>query len=304
MLSKRLGSALVVIASAIAWGQNSTSSGSSAPYVPGVTFQSTNPNYPLPNPFYFEGKIDWNLLKITTPSNAWEYEQRGLYEQDDLNDPTDAMADYQKALSLNSLQNGTCQIVTVAPTTSGPMNPPPCMFTVRLRLATMLQQSNPQQAIAMYQEVLTIDPLMLGVNEEIGQTYAMLAPTEATAAATAADYNSAIAAYQAELALSPVTAFTTSLTADTANNAHVHWALAEIYRTIGNSAQEASELTLYLQATQWHSDTYPWRITLATARLAAMGITPNLPTPQVVVKPKVEPTPLKTKGKEKPVKNQ
>jgi len=295
---------LLVIASGMVWGQSSTSSGSSAPYVPGVTFQTTNPNYPLPNPFYFEGKIDWNLLQITTPSNAWEYEQRGLYEQDDLNDPTDAMADYQKALSLNSLQNGTCQIVTVAPTTSGPLNPAPCMFTVRLRLATMLQQSNPQQAVAMYQEVLKIDPLMLGVNEAIGKTYAMMAPNESTPAATTADYNSAIAAYQAELALSPVTAFTTSLTADTANNAHVHWALAEIYRTMGNSSQEASELMLYLQATQWHSDTYPWRINLATARLTAMGIVPDLSKPPVVTKPRVPPTPVKTKRKEKPVKNQ
>jgi tetratricopeptide (TPR) repeat protein len=293
---------VVLAAAAVAaFGQNSTGSG---PYVPGVTFQSTNPNYPLPNPFYFEGKIDWNLLQITTPGNAWEYEQRALYEQDDLNDTADALADYQKALSLNNLQAGSCQIVTVAPTASGPLNPPPCMFTLRLRLAGLLQQSNPQQAVSMYQEVLKIDPLMLGVNEAIGNTYMMLAPNEATAAATTADYNSAIAAFRAELALSPVTAFTTSLTADLANNAHVHWALAEIYRTTGNSAQEASELTLYLQATQWHSDTYPWRINLAQARLSAMGITPDLSKPAPVRRPKAEPTPLKVKGKEKAVQNQ
>jgi tetratricopeptide (TPR) repeat protein len=300
MGDKKLISALMIIAGGIAWGQ---SSGSTAPFVPGVTFQSTNPNYPLPNPFYFEGKIDWNLLQITTPANAWEYEQRALYEQDDLNDPADALADYQKALSLNSLQNGSCQILTVAPAASGPTNPAPCMFTVRLRLATMMQQSNPQQAIELYQEVLKIDPLMLGVNEAIGKTYAMLAPAEATAAATTADYNSAIAAYQAELALSPVTAFTTALTADTANNAHVHWALAEIYRTTGNSTQESSELMLYLQATQWHSDTYPWRIALAKARLTAAGVDFSLPTPQVA-RPKADPAQLNGTGKKRPVKNQ
>ena len=33
-------------------------------YKPGVTYQKTNPNYPAPNPFYFEGRVDWDLLKI------------------------------------------------------------------------------------------------------------------------------------------------------------------------------------------------------------------------------------------------
>lgn len=247
----------------------------SGTYVPGVTYQTSNPNYPQPNPFYFEGRIDWNLLNITTPSNAWEFLQRGIYEQDDLENNTLAIADYQQAISMNSLTNGTCQIITTAlPTTPGPLNPAPCMFTVRLRLAGLLKETAPLQAIGLYQEVLKIDPLHLDVNSSIGETYADMAAGETVAANATADYNQAIAAYQAELALSPVTALETSLTTDTANNAHVHWALAEIYRTMGNSTQEASELNLYLQATKWHSDTYPWRITLANARLAAMGSKP------------------------------
>lgn len=248
----------------------------SAPYVPGVTYQTANPNYPLPNPLYFEGRIDWNLLNITTPSNAWEFAQRGIHEQDDLQNNTLAMQDYQQAVSMNSLTNGTCQIISTAlPTTTGTLNPAPCMFTVRLRLAGLLVASAPQQAIALYQQVLQIDPLRLGVNAAIGQTYASMAAAETVSANATADYNQAIAAYQAELALSPITTLSTSLTTDTANNAHVHWALAEIYRTMGNSTQEASELNLYLQATKWHSDTYPWRIALANARLAAMGPTPS-----------------------------
>src|SRR5579871_3080285 len=80
------------------------------PYVPGVTFQSTNPNYPQPNPFYFEGRIDWNLLNVTTPSNAWEFAQHGIYEQDDLENPAAAIKDYQQSISMNSPSNGTCQI--------------------------------------------------------------------------------------------------------------------------------------------------------------------------------------------------
>jgi tetratricopeptide (TPR) repeat protein len=249
---------------------------STQPYVPGVTYQTTNPNYPQPNPFYFEGRIDWNLLNVTTPSNAWEFEQHGIYEQDDLQNPTAAIQDYQQAISMNNLGNGTCQIVTGAlPTAGGPLNPPPCMFTVRLRLAGLLKESNPLQAISLYQQVQAIDPLRLGVRAAIAETYADMAATETVAANATADYNNAIAQYQAELALSPVTAFSTALTGDLANNAHVHWALAQIYRTIGSS-QEASELNLYLQATQWHSDTYPWRIALAKARLSALGVTPAI----------------------------
>jgi hypothetical protein len=48
---------------------------------PGL-FQTTNPYYPKPNPFYFEGKVTWEYLKITTPSNFWEYLQRGIHKQD------------------------------------------------------------------------------------------------------------------------------------------------------------------------------------------------------------------------------
>jgi hypothetical protein len=267
------GATICLVGAALASAQTSTPT----PYVPGVTFQSTNPNYPLPNPFYFEGRIDWNLLNVTTPSNAWEFAQHGIYEQDDLQNPTAAIADYQQSIAMNNLTNATCQIISTAiPTTGGPLNPPPCMFTVRLRLAGLLAATSPQQAIALYQQVVAIDPLRLGVHAAVAQVYANMAPTETVPANATADYNNAIAQYQAELALSPVTPFTTALTADLANNAHVHWALAQIYRTLG-SAQEASELNLYLQATQWHSDTYPWRIALAQARLAVLGVTPAVP---------------------------
>jgi tetratricopeptide (TPR) repeat protein len=201
--------------------------------------------------------------------------ERGIYKQDDLGDIPGAIADYKQSLSLNSLADHSCQIVTGAiPATGGPMTPAPCMFTVRLRLAGLLRESSPADAIALYQEVAKIDPLKFGVHAAIAETYAEKAATESGAAATA-DYNSAVTEYQNELALSPITQFTISLTGDLANNAHVHWALAEIYHTLGNSSQEASELDLYLKATKWHSDTYPWRITLATTRLTALGGAPQ-----------------------------
>ncbi len=169
-----------------------------APYKPG-DFQNGNANYPTPNPFYFEGRIDWDLLKITQPSSAWEYAQRGIHYQDDLNDTTSAIADYQKSISLNSLQNGTCQLITSAPTGFGQTtNPPPCMFTVRLRLGNLLEDSDPQTAIGLFQEVLKIDPLRLSVNAMIGETYCKIARHATDDSARSGAYNQAIAAYQAE----------------------------------------------------------------------------------------------------------
>ncbi len=249
---------------------NNTNTGSA--YIPGTTFQKENANYPIPNPFYFEGKIDYEKLGIATPSNAWEFLQRGMHYQDDLMDIPDALTDYQSALAMNSLTGGTCQLVTTvqvvvnaaAPTV---LNPMPCMFTIRLRLAYLLRQSNPAQAIELYGEVLQIDPLRLEVNTLTAETYVFMAQQATTTTVAMTAYQNAIAAYKAELVLSPVSASYTALTGDTANNSKVHWELAAIYQTLGQNANAISELQLYLQATQWHSDVYPWRIPLAQSMI-------------------------------------
>jgi hypothetical protein len=81
-------------------------------------------------------------------------------------------------------------------------------------------------------------------------------------------YQQAVTEYQAEITLSPVTPLQIQVTGDTANNAHVHWELAEVYGKLNQPSDQMNELNLYLQATQWHSDTYPWRITLAQKRIA------------------------------------
>jgi hypothetical protein len=239
-------------------------------YIPGVTYQADNPNYLVRNPFYFEGRVDWNLLKITTPSNTWEFVQRGIHNQDDLEDNTSAMADYQKALSLNSLSSGTCQIFKTTPPVSPTVDPPPCMFTPRLRLAHLLIDDQPDVAIGLYQEVLQIDALRLGVNAFIGEAWEIKAAKAADEQSKEAFLQNAITAYSAEMALSPVTPGYTALTGDKANNAHVHWSLAGIYAELGDKARQAAELQAYLDATQWHSDTYAWRITLAKTRLAKL----------------------------------
>ena len=246
----------------------------SSGYTPGE-FQSTNPNYPKPNPFYFEGKIDWNLLGITTPQNAWDYLQRGMHFQDDMDDIPDAISDYQTSLSMNSLQNNTCQIVTAASLVNGTvptqLTPAPCMFTLRLRLGYLMRETSPSTAIELFQEVLQIDPQRLGVNTLIAETYVIEAQQATDPATKQQAYANAIAAYQAELVLSPVTPQSTALTGDTANNSKVHWELAQVYVTTGQNSLAKSELQSYLQATKWHSDVYPWRIALANSQVQALA---------------------------------
>ena len=238
-------------------------------YVPGVTFQKDNPNYPPRNPFYFEGRVDWNLLKIDQPSNAWEFEQRGMHKQDDLEDNTGAIADYRRAIALNNLDDGSCQLViTAAQANMGAqLTPPPCMFTVRLRLAVLLREQEPDYAIARYKEVLAIDPLRLGVHASIAEVYVHEAETALNAGDAPGLYAQAIGEFKKELDLSPVTSLQIQLTGDEANNAHVHWALAEIYEKLSQPADEMKELDLYLKATKYHSDTYPWRIKLAQKKI-------------------------------------
>src|SRR6202163_2060161 len=237
-------------------------------------FQTTNPHYPNRNPFYFEGKIDYEKLAIVSPGNAWEYAQRGIHRQDDLEDIAGAMSDYRESLSLNSLSQGSCQIVTSAPAQDfGKLDPPPCMFTVRLRLGYLLMRDTPEEAITLLQEVLQIEPQRLEVNTLIGAAYETSAGRAKTGSERRRLYSQAIAAYQAELALSPVTAQTTALTGDEANNAHTHWALAGIYEKLEEPASAIAEYELYLKATKWHSDVYPWRIPIAQKKIGLLRAT-------------------------------
>ena len=230
-------------------------------------FQTSNAHYPNRNPFYFEGKIDYEKLGIVSPSNAWEYMQRGIHRQDDLEDLAGATADYRESLARNSLAAGSCQIVTAVPTQDfGKLDPPPCMFTVRLRLGYLLLRDAPDEAVSLFREVLQIDPQRLEVNALIGEAYSLSA-AGATGDERLSLYGQAIDAYRAELALSPVTEQTIALTGDEANNAHTHWALAGIYEKLEDSASAISEYGLYLKATKWHSDVYPWRIPLAQKKL-------------------------------------
>ena len=164
--------------------------------------------------------------------------------------------------------------MNVAPTPAEALNfnPPPCMFTVRLRLAYLLEKTNPMESIRLYREVLEIDPLRLGVNALIAETWEIIAAkalADGDVPAEEAALEEAVKAFQAELALSPVTALSVRVSGDEANNPHIHWALAHVYDELRKPADALKEYDLFLKASKWHSDPYPWRIEIAKKKLAA-----------------------------------
>ena len=239
-----------------------------------------NPNYPARNPFYFEGKIDYELLGITDPSNAWEYMQRGIHKQDDLEDYRGAIEDYRRALELNSITLGTCQILTSVPEDPRNVEPPPCMFTLRLRLGYLLIHDDTEEAVRLFREVLQIDPLRLEVNFLIGEAYLFAAEDATDKDEKKAAYLKAIEALKAELALTPAPT-DARLSPDTANNAHTHWLLAEAYEALEMYDAAVQSLTNYLAATRWHSDVLPWRIPLAEKKITELRLAERSARPAI-----------------------
>ena len=132
-------------------------------------------------------------------------------------------------------------------------------------------RDGPRSGNFPYKEVLKIDPLRLDVNELIAEAYEVKAEEATDPTEEHDNYLQAIDYLKAELALSPVTPVVTSQLGDTANNAHAHWALAEIYEHLGMNANAKSEYQLYLDASKWHSNVYPWRITLAQKKIQTLG---------------------------------
>ena len=262
--------AVAVALMGAAWVSNElrgTSKDAYAPHKRQEPSRSDNPNYPARNPFYFEGKVDYELLGIDEPADTWEFLQRGIHFQDDLEDYESAKADYSRSLEMNDARNGTCRVIRSVEDLEI-RDPAPCMFTPRLRLGYLLLHEDPGESIRLFEEVLDIDPLRLEVNLLIGEAYEVIAEAANDPAEKRVAYEAAIKAFQAELALTPVG--DPSITPDTAHNAKVHWLLGDVYEKLGEPNDAVKEFELYLAATRWHSDVLPWRIPLAKKRVAKL----------------------------------
>lgn len=228
-----------------------------------------NDNYLTRNPFYFEGRVDYDLLGIDEPTDAWEFMQRGIHKQDE-EDYEGAVKDYRRGLELNSLQNGTCQLVTEDTLVNGALpqdlTPAPCIFTLRLRLAYLIHKDEPEEAIRLFEEVLDIDPLRPDVNLLIAETWEVIAKkAEGDEAKVEQAYRKAIDHLRREVALFPPP--DPSIAPDRASHPLAHWLLAHLHEVLEEHSQAIEEYELYLEATKWRSDTLPWRIPLARKKV-------------------------------------
>src|SRR5262249_60326332 len=100
---------------------------------------------------FFEGKIDYDVLGITGAAAPWEFMQRGIHRQDDLEDREGAIADYREALK------------------------EPSLMTPRMRLGVLLREEDPVEAIWLFREILEIDPARLKIHYLIGEGYREIA---------------------------------------------------------------------------------------------------------------------------------
>ncbi len=229
-----------------------------------------NDNYLTRNPFYFEGRVDWDLLNVQgEPADPFEYMQRGINHQDHER-YEEAKKDYRAALSLNSLQNGSCQIITADDLINGALPrdllPAPCIFSLRMRLAYLIIHDDPEESIRLFNEVLDIDPMRLDVNLLIGEAWEVIGERDHYDPVLREQaYRNAIAAFNAELALTPIP--DPSISPDEATDSLVHWLLAHLYEELEEYPEALENFESYLKATKWHSDVLPWRIPLAEKKV-------------------------------------
>lgn len=117
----------------------------------------------IENPVFFAlVKADWPLLEIAEPRTAWEYVQRGMYRQDDLEDEDAAVEDYLQAEEL---------LEEIAART-GDETLPERMLLIHLRLGPIyLHRGEWENAIHEFDVVLEENPESEGIHREIALAY-------------------------------------------------------------------------------------------------------------------------------------
>ena len=187
------------------------------------------------NPVFFvEGKVDWLLLEIAEPRTAWEYTQRGIFMQDEMDDVDAALADYLHAEDL---------LEEIAERLDDPTLPERLLI-LHFRLGSIyLGRGSYQEAIHEFEILLAEDPELSGVNRHIGEAHIGLG-----------EFEQAFASFQQELHLNPLNQKTLY---------EVAMFLLEPEVQLEGVDQEAvarEHLQTYLQEAAFHCDTYPYKI--------------------------------------------
>jgi tetratricopeptide (TPR) repeat protein len=244
----------VALAAALFWAFAVAGSAQVAPdqrqYDPlyaGIGSQAGEPAEQKPDPtFFFEERVNWPALQKQIPGGeprtAWEYAQRGMYKQDELEDVAAAVADYQTSESMNP----RIQIVQAR------------LAVIALKDAEHLEELGQYQqavtrldeAIGRLDHILEESPFHQSLHYLLGEAYEakhtaldQLGDASGSAEALA----KAEEEFQQELELAPA-------------SQRSHLALAELLIEEGRNDQAVQHLTVYLCQAKLHSDTVPLRI--------------------------------------------
>jgi tetratricopeptide (TPR) repeat protein len=195
--------------------------------------------------FFFEGKVDWLLLEIDEPRTAWEYTQRGMFMQDEMDDVEAAMADYLHAEKLLEEIAERLQDPTL----------PERLLILHFRLANIyLKQGNAEGAIHEFEILLQEDPELSGVHRHIAEAYT-----------GRGEFEKAYQAYQEELHNNPLNQKTL-----------YEFALFLIepavqLEGVDQAGLAREHLQTYLQEAAFHCDTYPYKILKADSLVRDLG---------------------------------
>lgn len=191
------------------------------------------PRLQPPKPvLFFEAKAHWPSLGIDEPRTAWEYAQRGMYRQDDLEDVDGAVADYRTALDLDShLLIARARLGTIL------------LNRARVETSTTTAINEIDEAVHEFEEILHEQPHRAGMHKKIADAYAL--KYRLTNDPAIADM--AITEYRAELAMAP-------------RNQACHYALAFLLDGLGRPTEARDHIDRYLEQARYHSDPYPYRI--------------------------------------------
>ena len=187
------------------------------------------------NPVFFvEGKVDWLLLEISEPRTAWEYTQRGMFMQDEMDDVNAAMEDYLHAEEL---------LEEIAERLDDPTLPERLLI-LHFRLGSIyLNRGSYRDAIHEFELLLEEDPEISGANRHIAEAHVGLG-----------EFGQAYAFFQQELHTSPLSQKTLY---------EVAMFLLEPEVQLEGVDQEVvarEYLQTYLQEAAFHCDTYPYKI--------------------------------------------
>lgn len=215
------------------------------PLFSGVESIGAYPRPQSPDPvLFFEAKAHWPSLNIATPRTAWEFVQRGMYKQDDLEDVEGALADYRDAERLNDhLLLIHARIGTIYLERGWD----------RVRTNDMAGRADLDEAIHRFEEVLAEQPYRQGMNFKLGWAYL----GRFRLGAEAVDLAGVERYFAAELTLNK-------------NHQRTLYERALLMQGLGRTAEARSDVQRYLAQVELHSDPYPYRVLRARKLLSEL----------------------------------